>query len=142
MANALDMLGSLIQAGMTKSSADRVKNALGEGGQGGLGGILDQFAKQVGGAEAGGGFLDSLSKMAQGALKDPKETAQAGWDDQADEQVFWRAEPAQRGFLSTDGPSAVRRRYQHAGPAARGVRAQFPRPCSHSEHRRGGGPRS
>jgi len=45
MANALDMLGDLLQAGMTKSGTDRVRKALGDKGEGYLGGILDQFAK-------------------------------------------------------------------------------------------------
>lgn len=80
MANALDMLGELIQAGMTKSGTDRVKNALGDKGEGSLGGILDQFARQAGGSteSGGGGFLNSLSKMAQGVLKDPKGAVKGG----------------------------------------------------------------
>lgn len=79
MANALDILGELIQNGMTKSGKDRVRNALGEGDQGSLGGLLEQFGKQVGvSTESGGGLLDSLAKMAKGALNDPKGAVKGG----------------------------------------------------------------
>jgi len=93
MGNALDILGDLIQAGMAKSGNDRMRNVFGEKGQEkgqeGLGGFLDQIAKQLGGASNGGGarggssdsggnLLETLSKMAQGAIKDPKGSVKDG----------------------------------------------------------------
>jgi uncharacterized membrane protein YebE (DUF533 family) len=84
MANALDILGDLIQSGMTKSGNDRMRNVFGEKGQEGLGGILDQIAKQIGGGSNGGGsngggdILETLSKMAQEAIKDPKGAVKGG----------------------------------------------------------------
>lgn len=50
MASALDVLGSLLQGGMKKSTASRVEHAMGEQGVGGLGGILGQV---LGGAKPG-----------------------------------------------------------------------------------------
>lgn len=79
MTNALDILGDLIQSGMTKSGNDRMRNVFGEKGQGGLGGFLDQVAKQIGGSsKSGGNFLDTLSKMAQSAIQDPKGAVKSG----------------------------------------------------------------
>jgi uncharacterized membrane protein YebE (DUF533 family) len=43
MASALDMLGSLLQGGMTKSTPSRIENSLSERGIGASGGILDQI---------------------------------------------------------------------------------------------------
>jgi len=48
MASALDILGSLLQGGMKKSTATRIEHSLGESGVGGSGGILDQI---LGGAK-------------------------------------------------------------------------------------------
>jgi uncharacterized membrane protein YebE (DUF533 family) len=76
MANALDILGDLMQAGITKSGNDRVRHALDpdEQEQGGLGGILDQLAKQFGGSGNGGdgNLLDNLAKMAKQVMDNPK----------------------------------------------------------------------
>ncbi len=74
MANALDILGDLMQAGMTKSGNDRMRHALEPHEQdqgGGLGGILDQITKQLGG-NGGGNLLDNLQKMAKDAMDNPK----------------------------------------------------------------------
>ena len=79
MAGALDMLGELIQAGMTKSSSNRVKNAIGEQSSGPLGGIFEDFSKQLEASTgSGGSFLEQLSKMAQDTLKDPAGAARGG----------------------------------------------------------------
>jgi uncharacterized membrane protein YebE (DUF533 family) len=79
MTNALDVLGDLIKSGMTKSGNDRIRNVFGEKGQEGWGGILDQIAKQVGGSsQSGGNFLETLSKMAQNAIEDPKGAVKGG----------------------------------------------------------------
>jgi uncharacterized membrane protein YebE (DUF533 family) len=85
MTNALDILGDLIQSGMAKSGNERMRNVFGEKGQGGLGGFLDQVAKQIGGgsnggssSNSGGNLLETLSKMAQDAVKDPKGAVKGG----------------------------------------------------------------
>lgn len=48
-----EILGSIIQAGMTASSNDRLRNSLG-GGSRGSGGLLDSLSSMLGGASAGG----------------------------------------------------------------------------------------
>jgi uncharacterized membrane protein YebE (DUF533 family) len=79
MTNALDILGDLIQSGMTRSGNDRMRNVFGEKGPEGWGGLLDQIAKQVGGSsKSGGSFLDTLSKMAESAMQDPKGAVKGG----------------------------------------------------------------
>jgi uncharacterized membrane protein YebE (DUF533 family) len=90
MASALDILGDLLKNGMTKSGNDRMRNVFGEKGQEGLGGFLDQIAKQIGGgsnggsskssggSNGGGNLLETLSKMAQDAIKDPKGAVKGG----------------------------------------------------------------
>ena len=79
MASPLDMLGELIQAGMTKSSNNRVKNAMGGQSSGSLGGILEDFSKQLETSTgSSGSFLDQLSKMAQETLKDPVAATKGG----------------------------------------------------------------
>ena len=64
-----EILGSLIQSGMTASSNDRLRNSLGGGGQGG-GGLLESLSSMLGsgGAGSGGGsLLEGLSSMLGGA---------------------------------------------------------------------------
>ena len=85
MTNALDILGDLFQSGITKSGNDRMRNVFGEKGQQGLGGFLEQVVKQLGGSSNGGGssksggnLLETLSKMAQDAVKDPKGAVKGG----------------------------------------------------------------
>ena len=63
-----EILGSLIQAGMTTSSNDRLKNSLGGGSQAG-GGLLEGLSSMLGGAAgsgSGGGLLEGLSSMLGG----------------------------------------------------------------------------
>ena len=79
MASALDMLGDLLQAGVTKSGSDRVKNALGEQGLGGGGGFLDQILGQLGGGTSGGSdLLGNLGRMAQDAMSNPRDAVTSG----------------------------------------------------------------
>lgn len=80
MASALDMLGDLLQSGVTKSGSGRVKNALGDQGLGGLGGFLDQFLNQSGGGAASGGgdLLGKLGRMAQDAISNPRDAVSGG----------------------------------------------------------------
>lgn len=88
MASALDMLGDLLQAGVTKSGSSRVKNALGDQGLGGGGGFLDQVLGQLGGGmssggrsepgASGGGLLGSLGRMASDALSSPRDAVTSG----------------------------------------------------------------
>lgn len=62
-----ELLGSVIQAGMTASSNDRLKNSLG-GGSGGAGALLESLASMLGGSGTGGGGpLEGLSSMLGGA---------------------------------------------------------------------------
>jgi uncharacterized membrane protein YebE (DUF533 family) len=62
-----EILGSLVQAGMTTSSNDRLRNSLG-GGAGSGGGLLEGLSSMLGGSSSGGGgMLDGLSSMLGGA---------------------------------------------------------------------------
>lgn len=64
-----EILGSLIQTGMTASSNDRLKNSLGGGSEGG-GGVLENLSSMLGGSgsgSGGGGLLEGLSSMLGGA---------------------------------------------------------------------------
>jgi uncharacterized membrane protein YebE (DUF533 family) len=54
-----EILGSLMQAGMTTSSNDRLKNSLGGGSEGG-GGLLEGLSSMLGGAAGGSGGLGGL----------------------------------------------------------------------------------
>ncbi|MDY0039789.1 MAG: DUF533 domain-containing protein, partial [Desulforhabdus sp.] len=59
-----ELLGSIIQSGMTASSHDRLKNALG----GGSGGLLDNLSSLFGSsAGSGGSMLEALSSKLGGA---------------------------------------------------------------------------
>lgn len=79
MVSALDMLGDLLQTGVTKSGSDRVKNALGSQGLGGGGGFLDQIMGQLGGGGSGGSdLLGKLGRMAQDAMSDPRGAVTGG----------------------------------------------------------------
>lgn len=61
-----ELLGSVIQAGMTASSNDRLKNSLG-GGSEGAGALLESLASMLGGSGTGGGGpLEGLSSMLGG----------------------------------------------------------------------------
>ncbi len=69
--NPVDLLGSLMNKGMSQSSASRIEHSLGDKGVGGQGGILGQILGGLSGpgqsAGGSGGPLGSLGKIA-GAL--------------------------------------------------------------------------
>ena len=63
--NAIDLLGTLMNSGMSRSSGRRLENSIGSGGIGAPGGILGQVLGSAGGSAAGaGGLMDMLGKMA------------------------------------------------------------------------------
>lgn len=77
--NFTDILGSIMNQGMTASGSQRIDNSinqagglgdlLGSLGSGAGGGLLDSLGKMAGGANStGGGLLDSLGKMAGAAM--------------------------------------------------------------------------
>jgi uncharacterized membrane protein YebE (DUF533 family) len=63
--NISDLLGAVMQSGMSPSSGDRMKNALGGGGGGG-GGLLESLSGMLGGQTQQGGGLGSLLSQALG----------------------------------------------------------------------------
>ena len=66
--NISDLLGAMMQSGMSPSSGDRMRNALGGGGgSGGGGGLLDALSGMMGGGRsAQGGDLGSILSQAIG----------------------------------------------------------------------------
>ena len=62
--NISDLLGAMMQSGMSPSSGDRMRNAL--GGRGGGGGLLDALSGMTGGRSAQGGDLGSILSQALG----------------------------------------------------------------------------
>jgi uncharacterized membrane protein YebE (DUF533 family) len=62
--NITDLLGAVMQSGMSRSSGDRMKNALGGGGGGGL---LESLAGMLGGQSPQGGGLGSILSQALGS---------------------------------------------------------------------------
>ena len=63
--NAMDLLGTLMNSGMSRSGGRRIEHSMGGGGMGGPGGILGQVLGGGGGSAAGsGGLMDMLGKMA------------------------------------------------------------------------------
>lgn len=63
--NISDLLGAVMQSGMSPSSGDRMKNAFGGGGGGG-GGLLESLSGMLGGQTQPGGGLGSLLSQALG----------------------------------------------------------------------------
>jgi uncharacterized membrane protein YebE (DUF533 family) len=61
--NISDLLGAMMQSGMSPSSGDRMRNAL--GGSGGGGGLLDALSGMTGGRSAQGGDLGSILSQAR-----------------------------------------------------------------------------
>ncbi|MCU0856733.1 MAG: hypothetical protein MUF63_18285, partial [Rhodobacteraceae bacterium] len=61
--NISDLLGAVMQSGMSPSSGDRMKNAFGGGGGGGL---LESLSGMLGGQTQQGGGLGSLLSQALG----------------------------------------------------------------------------
>jgi uncharacterized membrane protein YebE (DUF533 family) len=65
--NISDLLGAMMQSGMSPSSGDRMRNALGGGsGSGGGGGLLDALSGMASGRSAQGGDLGSILSQALG----------------------------------------------------------------------------
>ena len=65
--NISDLLGAMMQSGMSPSAGDRMRNALGGGGgSGGGGGLLDALSGMTGGRSAQGGDLGSILSQALG----------------------------------------------------------------------------
>ena len=63
--NAMDLLGALMNSGMSRSGGRRIENSIGSSGIGAPGGILGQLLGGGGGSAAGsGGLTDMLGKMA------------------------------------------------------------------------------
>lgn len=75
MIDARDLLGRLMQSGLSNSSSDRIAHGMGPQGVGGAGsplgdlisGMLGRAGGTAGGGVGGGGLGDLLSKMASGA---------------------------------------------------------------------------
>jgi uncharacterized membrane protein YebE (DUF533 family) len=61
--NISDLLGAVMQSGMSPSSGDRMKNAFGGGGGGGL---LESLSEMLGGSSQQGGGLGSILSQALG----------------------------------------------------------------------------
>ena len=62
--NAMDLLGTLMNSGMSRSGGRRIEHSMGSGGMGGPGGILGQVLGGGGSAAGSGGLMDMLGKMA------------------------------------------------------------------------------
>jgi uncharacterized membrane protein YebE (DUF533 family) len=75
MFNARDLLGQVMQAGMTDTTAHRMRHAMGPDALGGAGNPLAQIFGQGGGA---GGGLGGLAGMAQSMLGDAGRSVQSG----------------------------------------------------------------
>lgn len=69
MAGLTDLVGALMQGGLTSSGSNRVENALGQGGLGQAGGMLEQMLGGGGsGGSSGGGLLGGLMNSAKDML--------------------------------------------------------------------------
>jgi hypothetical protein len=63
--NAIELLGTLMNSGMSRSGSRRIENSIGSSWIGAPGGILGQLLGGAGGSAAGsGGLMDMLGKMA------------------------------------------------------------------------------
>jgi len=63
--NAIDLLGTLMNSGMSRSGSRRIENSIGSSGIGEPGGVLGQLLGGAGGSAAGsGGLVDMLGKVA------------------------------------------------------------------------------
>jgi len=79
MANALNILGDLLNAGISKSGSNRLQNALGEQGLGGGGGFLDQLIKNSGIDLSGSGNpLQDLGRQAGELLEKGQSSVKSG----------------------------------------------------------------
>ena len=68
MAGLSDLIGGLLQGGMTSSASNRMGNALGQGGLGQPGGLLEQVLGSSGGNPSGGGMFGGLMDSAKDML--------------------------------------------------------------------------
>ncbi len=74
--NITDLLGTMVQQGMSKSSNKRLENVFGQGGR--EGGLMDELGDLLGkGASQGGGLADKLGGLL-GGLKDGKSGSSGG----------------------------------------------------------------
>ena len=87
MANAMDLLGSLIQKGLKGSNSGRIEHSLGDQGIGGKGGFLDEILGGLTGQQPAAsqqqtsglsGALGSVSDLAGSILGDPKSLKAGG----------------------------------------------------------------
>ena len=79
MANALNILGDLLNAGLSKSGSNRLQNALGEQGLGGGKGFLDELIKGSGVDLSGSGnLLESLGKQAGDLFEKGQSSVKSG----------------------------------------------------------------
>jgi uncharacterized membrane protein YebE (DUF533 family) len=81
--NAMDLLGAIMNSGMSRSGGQRIEHSMGSGGMGAPGGILGQVLGGAGGSAAGsGGLMDMLGKMAgsldQGGFRTAAPSARGG----------------------------------------------------------------
>jgi len=76
--NAMDLLGALMNSGMSRSGGRRIEHSMGSGA-GGAGDILGQILGGAGGSAAGsGGLMDVLGKMAGSLEQGGSRNAGAG----------------------------------------------------------------
>jgi uncharacterized membrane protein YebE (DUF533 family) len=76
--NAMDLLGAIMNSGMSRSGGQRIEHSMGSGGMGAPGGILGQVLGGTGGSTAGsGGLMDVLGKMAGSLAQGGSRTAAA-----------------------------------------------------------------
>lgn len=72
MAGFMDILGTIVQQGLSKSSASRMTRGLGAGNSGGLGDIMGSLTKMIGGAagsgNTAGGGSDALGNILGGVM--------------------------------------------------------------------------
>ena len=77
MLNARDLLGQLMQAGMTNSSSNRINHALGSGGLGQPGNPIGDLLRDLQGGGQTHGF-GGLAEAAQSMFGDAKQSVQSG----------------------------------------------------------------
>jgi uncharacterized membrane protein YebE (DUF533 family) len=77
MFNVQELIGTLMQGGMTRSGGNRIEHALGQGGLGQRGGMLEQLLGGAGGS-SGGGMLGGIADMAKSMLGDTSRSVKSG----------------------------------------------------------------
>jgi len=78
MFNARDLLGQVMQAGMTDTTAHRMRHAMGPGALGSADSPLAQIFGQLGQAGGAGGALGGLAGMAEGMLGNAGRSVRSG----------------------------------------------------------------